>query len=83
MHGNQMDSMGCNHHSHKCAIIEKYGNIEVGIERMGERDGSWSVESSYVQQKHYIKIQMIFQGGLSNNQLGWESHSLEIGSLSG
>ena len=23
------------HHSHKCAIIEKYGNIEVGIERMG------------------------------------------------
>ena len=36
---NQLDSMGCNHHSHKCAIIEKYGNIEVGIERMGGKMG--------------------------------------------
>ena len=35
MLGNQLESMGRNPHSHKCAIIEKYGNIEVGIERMG------------------------------------------------
>ena len=31
---NQLDSMGHNHHSQKCAIKEKYGNIKVGIERM-------------------------------------------------
>ena len=35
----QLDSMGRNHHSHKCAIIEKYGNIEAGIERMGGEMG--------------------------------------------
>ena len=39
MIGNQLESMGRNHHSHKCAIIEKYGNIEVGIERMGGEMG--------------------------------------------
>ena len=37
--GHQLDSIGCNHHSHKCAIIEKYKNIEVGIERMGGKMG--------------------------------------------
>ena len=35
MIGNQLNSVGCNHHSHKCAFIEKHGNMEVGIERMG------------------------------------------------
>ena len=35
MLGNQLDSMGCNHHSHKCTIIDKYGNIELEIEKMG------------------------------------------------
>ena len=35
MLGNQLDSMGCNQYSHKCTIIEKYGNIEVEIEKMG------------------------------------------------
>ena len=39
MLGNQLDSMGCNDHSDKCTIIEKYGNIEVGIERMGGEMG--------------------------------------------
>ena len=33
--GNQLNSMGCNHHSHKCVFIEKHGNMEVEIERMG------------------------------------------------
>ena len=37
--GNQVESMGRNHHSHKCPIIEKYGNIEVGIKRMGGEMG--------------------------------------------
>ena len=36
---NQLDSIWRNHHSHKCTIIEKYGNIEVGIERMGGDTG--------------------------------------------
>ena len=36
MLGNQLNSMGHNHHSHKCTFIEKHGNMEVGIERMGE-----------------------------------------------
>ena len=35
----QLDSMGHNHHSHKRAILKKYGNIEVGIERMGGEMG--------------------------------------------
>ena len=35
----QVDSIGNNHHSHKCVNIEKYGNIEVGIERMGGNMG--------------------------------------------
>ena len=39
MHGNQMDSIGHNHHSHNCTIVEKYGNIEVGIERIGGQMG--------------------------------------------
>ena len=39
MLGHQLDSMVRNHHSHKCVIIEKYGNIEVGIERMGGEMG--------------------------------------------
>ena len=33
--GNQLDSMGRSLQSHKCATIEKYGNIKVGIERIG------------------------------------------------
>ena len=39
MLGYQLNSMGCNHHSHKCAFIEKHGNMEVGIERMGGEMG--------------------------------------------
>ena len=39
MLGNQLNSMGCNDHSHKCAFIEKHGNMEVGIERMGGEMG--------------------------------------------
>ena len=35
MLGHQLDSTRRNHHSHKCAIIEKDRNIEVGIDRMG------------------------------------------------
>ena len=33
--GHQLNSMGCNHHSHKCAFMEKLGNLEVEIERIG------------------------------------------------
>ena len=36
---NQLESTRRNHHSHKCGIIEKHGNIEVGIERMGGEMG--------------------------------------------
>ena len=36
---NQIDSMGLNHHLYKCAIVKKYGNTKVGIERMGEEMG--------------------------------------------
>ena len=39
MLGHQLNSMGCNHHSHKCAFIEKHGNMEVGTERMGGEMG--------------------------------------------
>ena len=39
MHGRQLDLMGRNHNLHKYATIEKYGNIEVGIERMGGEMG--------------------------------------------
>ena len=35
----QLDLMGRNHHSHKCAFIEKHGNMEVEIERMGGEMG--------------------------------------------
>ena len=35
----QINSMGRNHHSHTCAFIEKHGNMEVGIERMGGEMG--------------------------------------------
>ena len=35
MLGNQLNSMGSKHHSHKCAFMEKLGNLEVEIERMG------------------------------------------------
>ena len=35
----QLNSMGHNHHSHKCAFIEKHGNMEVEIERMGGEMG--------------------------------------------
>ena len=33
--GHHLNSMGRNHHSHKCAFMEKLGNLEVEIERMG------------------------------------------------
>ena len=33
--GNQLNSMGHNHHSYKCAFMEKLGNQQVEIERMG------------------------------------------------
>ena len=39
MLGNQLNSMGRNHHSHKCAFTEKHGNMEVKIERMGGNIG--------------------------------------------
>ena len=35
----QFNSMGHNHHSQKCAFIEKHGNMEVEIDRMGGEVG--------------------------------------------
>ena len=35
-----MNSIGRNHHSHYCAFIEKHGNMEVEIERMGGEMGN-------------------------------------------
>ena len=39
MLGNQLNVMERNHHSHKCAFIEKHGNMEVEIEKMGGEMG--------------------------------------------
>ena len=39
MLGHQLKLMGSNHHSHKCAFIDKHGNMEVGIERIGGEMG--------------------------------------------
>ena len=39
MLGHKMNSLGHNHHSHKCAFMEKLGNLEVQIERMGGEMG--------------------------------------------
>ena len=39
MLGHQLNSMGWNHHSHKCTFIEKHGKKELEIERMGEEMG--------------------------------------------
>ena len=46
--------MGRNHHSHKCAFMEKLGNLEVEIERMG---GNMDHE----QQKHTICNKTLYE----------------------